>query len=63
MTTKSLAALSNSAVNYKYLHSILQSDYICIKGVEIFVSKCGIKKGRGIPDHFVQLHAWKMQLL
>lgn len=57
MTIKSLAALSNLAVNYKYLHSILQSDCICIKGVEIFVSKCGVKKGRGIPDHFVQLHA------
>lgn len=42
-------------VNYKYLHSILQSDYICIKGVEIFISKCSVKKGRGITDHFIQL--------
>lgn len=37
-------------VNYKYFHNILQSNYICIKGVEIFTFKCSVKKGRGIID-------------
>lgn len=38
-------------INYKYLHNILQSNYSCIKGVEICISKCGVKKGKGITGH------------
>lgn len=34
-------------INYKYLHNTLESNNICIKVVEIFISKRGVKKGRG----------------
>lgn len=54
MTLKFRGALSVSLSTTNTYTASYKVNYICIKGVENFISKCGVKKGRGITDRFVQ---------